>query len=221
MKKNKTEHIYEHIAKEYSDYTGEKLRRESQSLPPFPDETVNRLDSRVASQIRALKIRRFTRLAGLTAACLLLVMAVPLVYLIKNTGSMNSADSSSESAASDSSEASDTTESAAAESSGELIPLSFSLPDNFSVSDSKTDDGVSVYYLTDTHADDVVLQLEYTDTASPAFDSLKPVTIAGNEAYGFASGSFKMLSFIHGDILYTLTCKYDFNTLISISKNIF
>ncbi|MGL6201587.1 MAG: hypothetical protein ACRC3H_21940 [Lachnospiraceae bacterium] len=207
MKENKTENIYERIAKEYMDYNGEMLQRESQSLPPFPDETVNRLDNRVASQIRALKIRRFTRLAGLAAACLLLVLAVPLVYLLQNTGNMRSADSSSESAA--------------AESSVELIPLSFSLPDNFTVSDSKTDNGVSVYYLADTHADDVVLQLEYTDTATPVFDSLKPVTIAGNEAYGYAAGSFKMVSFIHGDILYTLTCKYDINTLISISENIF
>jgi len=207
MKDNKTENIYEHIAKEYTDYTSEMLQRESQSLPPFPDETINRLDNRVASQIRTLKIRRFTRLAGLAAACLLLVLAVPLVYMLQNTGNKRSADSSSESAA--------------AESSAELIPLSFSLPDNFTVSDSKIDNGVSVYYLTDTHADDVVLQLEYTDTATPVFDSLKPVTIAGNEAYGYAAGSFKMISFIHGDILYTLTCKYDINTLISISKNIF
>jgi len=202
MKKDKSEDIYGQIAKEYVDYTGEKLRLESQTLPPHSEAALNRLDTRVAGLMRTLKNRRFIRLAGgLAAACLLLVIAIPIMYQLKNPGDINSSDLYSESTEAES-------------PSVKLIPLSFTLPDNLTVTDSKVDNGASIYYLSDSFADDVVLRMEYSD-------SLKPIKIEGNEAYGISTDSYKMLSFVHDEILYTLTCKYDINTLIAVSKHIF
>jgi len=209
MKKDKSEDIYGQIAKEYVDYTGEKLRLESQTLPPHSEAALNRLDTRVAGRMRTLKNRRFIRLAGgLAAACLLLVIAIPIMYQLKNPGDINSSDLSSESTEAES-------------PSVKLIPLSFTLPDNLTVTDSKVDNGASIYYLSDSFADDVVLRMEYSDNAEMVFDSLKPIKIEGNEAYGISTDSYKMLSFVHDEILYTLTCKYDINTLIAVSKHIF
>jgi len=205
MKKHNSENIFEHIAQTYSESVGGELQNELKSLPPH---YTPRLDQLTAKRIRSLKRRKYTRIAGIAAACLVFVLLIPAVYRLQNLKSYDTSENLSESAQTDDSEST-------------LIPLSFSPPENFSISDTGEDNGVSIYYLADIRQDDVVMQLEYTTTAEPLFDSLKPVTISGNQAYGISTADYKMLTFVHDNILYTLTCQYDFNTLVLLSKNIF
>ena len=205
MKKYKGEDIYRHIAEEYTKSTGETLQQERDNLPPGSAASP-RLDALVPRRIRTLKNQKILRISGLAAACLLILLVFPLVRFIQGSNTDKISESQAESQA---------------PSEAELIPLSFSLPANFQVSHTELDQGASIYHLTDSKEDNVVMQMEYADTAEPVFASLKPLQIDGNQAYGLSTADYKILTFVHGDILYTLTCRYDVSTLIDISKNIF
>lgn len=207
MKKHKSEDIYRHIAKEYTEYAGQKLSQEKESLPPEQKDSITRLDDLVTRRIKFLKKQKMIHLTGFAAACLLLILLFPVFrYIQRDDG--KSGNTASDSAAHE-------------PPKEEVIPLSFSLPDNFEVAQTEIDQGVSIYYLNNTYDDPVVMQMEYMDTAEPVFNHLQPVHIKGRPAYGLAAADYKILTFVHDNILYTLTCEYDINTLVSISENIF
>lgn len=207
MKQSNSEDIYKRIANSYNEQLGEILRQENASVPQLPNDIHSRLDHHLQKKLRARKIIRFTKIAGAVAACFLLVLFLPLLFRIQDS-SKSPADTAQEHASSEMPEAS-------------LIPLSFSLPSNLSVSNTKVDRGISVYYLTDTMDDNVVMQLEPIDTANTDFSALKTLDIEGKEVYAASTRNFKLLTFIHKDIVYTLTCRYEIDTLLELSKNIF
>ncbi len=102
--------------------------------------------------------------------------------------------------------------------STQLMPLPFSLPENFTVEKSEVDDGQSIYYLNNTLQDDVVLTMEYADDTEKLFEGLTPYDLDGTPVYLRSSGGYNFLTFQQDGILYTLSCKHDVNTLLELAR---
>ena len=102
------------------------------------------------------------------------------------------------------------------------MPLPFNLPENFTVAAAKMDNGQSIYYLADTAKDDVVLTMEPVEDAGGDMDTdgLRVFDINGKTVYGRSAGAYSFLTFDEDGVRYTLTCKYDINTLLALSRAI-
>lgn len=103
----------------------------------------------------------------------------------------------------------------------EVLPLSIRLPENFTVANQAQDYGKTIYYIEDAFADHVVVTLEKIKDAAPGDKSpLREFSIGGETAYGLYTADYSLLTFEKEDIVYTMTCKYDINTLIRLSEGI-
>ena len=209
MKGNDNENIYRHIAERYIDKMGQELLDEqnSNSNNLKHIDTAN-LDRRVYKGLNKGKGSRIIKFAVSVAACILLVFAIPVFRWINENGEINkSSDMPSQ-------------ENFETQVENELIPLSFSLPLNMEVKDKKEDNGMSIYYLEDTFNDDVVMQLERKG-ADFETEKFTEINIDGYQVYGFSEDNYNMIKFEYQEITYTMTCRYDINTLTGICKKVF
>ncbi|HBU11373.1 MAG TPA: hypothetical protein DEB31_01165, partial [Clostridiales bacterium] len=104
-------------------------------------------------------------------------------------------------------------------SGNEVIPLGFTLPDNFSVTAVEQDVGKTVYYLQDMRLDDVVLTLERSDGFIVP-DGMSEYEINGQTAYGVYKPDYSFLTFESGGLIYEMTSKHDLNTLLELGAAI-
>lgn len=199
------EELYKHIAAEYLRQSGAELRGELNELSKVPQLTPA-LDKRVNSRINALRRGRYARITGIAAACLAVMLLIPSVlYFYQNAGAPAGP------------EPGVITEPSAPVY--EILPLSFVVPDQFSVASVEQDVEKTVYYFENSELDNVVMTLERAgDTA--LFGELTPVSINGYDAYGSSGSGYCLLAFEKQDILYVLSCKNDINTLVKLSKSI-
>ncbi|MDL2237225.1 hypothetical protein LJC56_05285 [Christensenellaceae bacterium OttesenSCG-928-K19] len=116
-------------------------------------------------------------------------------------------------------EAEDSVTSSAPEQQYEIIPLSFDLPENFTVEDVEQDIGKTIYYLQDMRLDDTVLTLERSDGFTVP-DGLTEYEINGQAAYGSYEPDYSYLTFEKGGIVYEMTCEHDLNTLLELGAAI-
>jgi len=81
--------------------------------------------------------------------------------------------------------------------------------------------GKTVYRLNDVMRDDVVLTLERSGDISQ-YDTLTEISIGGNSVFGSSGNGYSLLAFVdtETDIMYTLTCKHDVNTLVLLGYSI-
>jgi len=221
------ENQYKRIADEYLRAYGAELRSELEDperRPLMRDEIS--FDLRMRREIAALKRPRYKRYAGLIAACLAIALLTPLVLRLY-PGSVGAPGSDSYSPApTASSEASPAASPEAPSASSpvepyEILPLSFTIPDRFSVMSVEQDVNKTVYRLNDNKLDDVVITLERSGDLS-RYDTLTELTIRGNSAFGSSGNGYNLLTFKDegSDILYVLTCKYDINTLVLMGNSI-
>ena len=103
----------------------------------------------------------------------------------------------------------------------EVLPLSFQIPARFTVASVEQDVGRTVYHLRDDYLDDVVLTLERPVDISWIY---KLVEVPVGSGFAFAGGGdgYNLLAIMDydSDILYTLTCRFDVNTLVLLGSNI-
>ena len=100
-----------------------------------------------------------------------------------------------------------------------IIPLNFTLPENMSVVKSELDRTRSVYTLEDKEGDNVVMTLERSADGAQTGD-MTPMEINNTRVYFKSDSNYNLLRFKSGGIIYELSCRYDINTIIGISKNI-
>lgn len=199
MKPNDTERFYKELAGRYMEREGERYRQE---LAQQPAVLTPRLDRRVLGRLHRKKAVRWISGAAAAAAALLLVVGL-LPRLLRGFDSPPPAGSTSPSAP-----AADT-----------LLPLSFALPDNLRVASSEWDNGQSIYRLREAAQDDVVLVMEPSGTfAAP--DGFSPLSIDGSTAYARCTRDYNLLTFSAGGITYTLSCRYELETLVALSREI-
>ncbi len=241
---------FKRLAQAYIEAYGEKLLQERGALPPMAlDEAraLRLLDARLESEIKRYKARRRTRVmgavSGIAAAVIILLLATPLMRQIAPAAPQAPAAAAPaapapapaapapapaapalEPAAPAPAPAEPAPAAPAAEPAApgeqpyEIIPLAFELAPNFSVDAVLQDREKTVYKLGDTREDDVVLTLEYA--GAPETEGLSEIEINTAKAYGKYGADYSVLTFEKEGVLYTMTCKYDLNTLIGLGKDI-
>lgn len=182
--------IYKALAERYADAYGAALQQERRQLEQQNIDAVTpRLDARVRQMTgRAPRRRRWLMPVLAAAACLVLLLAVP--SLLRNQ----------------------------AQQPLQPLALTFMLPDNFTVASIDYDDGQTVYKLDDMLQDDVVLTLQHDEGAPADYDGMLQIPIGGVTTYARSTNDYHLLLFSYGDVLYTLSCRYDINTLVALCQ---
>lgn len=219
--------LLKRMARQYAEHYGGLLVAENAELErqgfapatPWLDKKVSRIG-------KTHSLRRYAGgLSALAAAVLIALMIPRLLSLYENGITAPDAAATAAPSLSAPSPAAESAAPAAPsqapreDSAPELLPLTFALPDNFSVADSELDNGKSVYYLADTGLDDVVMTMEL-DSGGDAFAGLTPVDINGGTVYYKYTRDFSVMAFEKSGITYVLTCKYDVNTLVPLAEAI-
>lgn len=199
LKPNDAERFYKELAEHYMEREGEQYRQELMQQPAI---LTPRLDSLMRTRLHRKNTVRWVSGAAAAAAALLLVVGL-LPRLLRGFDNPPPADSASSPAS-----AADT-----------LLPLNFTLPDNLRVASSEWDNGQSIYTLRDTARDDVVLMMEPDGTFAVP-DGFSPLSIDGSTAYARRTRDYNLLTFSAGGITYTLSCRYELDTLIALGRQI-
>lgn len=197
VKRTDSEALFRQMASDYAEREGAELLREKAELErtvtEFPTPA---LDRRVLGHIRAGRRRRYFQGFALAAACVALMFAIPRLMGLEDSGTASQPPAASDAAAAESAQA-PAESSVEAAPSYEMIPLSFTLPENLSVSAVEQDRGQTIYHLDDTRLDNVVMTLEYAaDSEDPdPFGALRPLEIGGATAYGESTADYSLLRF--------------------------
>ena len=194
------------LLSEHADMQAQNVRY----LTPRADDVVRKL-SRVRN--RAQRRRNIGVLAAV-AASLVIAIAIPSIMDQTTTGPSTSVPSSPDMAADIPSDTGPTPPPSQIDWTV-MQPLSFTLPDEFKISSSELDNGMSIYRLSsnsDLYPDDVVLTMQqpegdevYLDTEIVYIDS-KAVNTKIDDGY-------MMLLFEKDEKLYTLSCRDDMGAL--------
>lgn len=246
MTETEREQLFRRMAGVYADREGETLLAENESLQKSGVQYLTPRADKAAKQLACGGIRRISRGAwSAIAAGIVIMLLVPSVLVLSGrwpgmgktseateammdaaapAASSAAAASMEEPAAESAQEAADADEggSAAGGTNALLMPLPFDLPENFTVATAKMDNGQSIYYLSDAFYDDVVLTMEPVSDAQDSMDTdgLRVFDVNGKTVYGSTTGAYSFLTFEEDGVQYTLTCKYDINTLLELSSAI-
>ena len=197
---NNHEALFKELAQRYVEEDGRLLNEERAAQKDIVTLTLA-LDKRVQKGTSAKKQTRNRWIVSLVAAAAVMVLLMP--GLLRNFRTKDN----------HSGVQNETME------TQQLIPISFTLPQNLSVADSNLDRGQSVYALDNTDGDHVVMALE-KNAGLPDITELRSVTINGQEAYALQRADYQFLVFEKDNVTYTLTCRYQIDTLVSLGKNI-
>ena len=213
----------------YVERYGQELKDEQAWFEQAPSMTEPelRVERRVRGWIAARKRIPYLSMIPVLAACFILAMLFIPRLLISNllpqSGSPDRAPTSADepmapSLAEPAPPAPAAPDSTLSESPDfEVIPLSAPLPQGFTQTGFDQDHGKSIYFVEDWYLDDAVITLEKADAPLDT-TGLVEIDIGGVVAYGAQEDAYCLLTFIHGDILYTLTSKHDINTLIRLGS---
>lgn len=185
------------LAEGYLEEYGAALCRELEASKQWDALPTPGLDARVREEVAAVRRRKRSRLrlgGTLAAACLALALLTPFAWRLFRPQETVS-------------------------SHYELLPLSVSLPSRFSVSSVEQDREKTVYKLEHSLRDPVVMTLEQ-DGDTSFFETLTPVALGTEQAYGRSEDGYQLLAFEKQGILYVLTCAYDINTLADLGRSI-
>lgn len=191
------------IAREYAERDGAELLRERERLDrdnvQYPTSRMERSVRRVITARR--RMRQVRSLAAI-AACLALVLLVRFA-----AGPMDDKSDGSPPDLSDGAQG------------FEVIPLSFTLPPQFTQTAFEQDREKSIYYLDDALKDNVVMTLVNASDI-PERDALTKLQIGGTDVYAASEEGYRFLTFVSDGVLYELTCQYDINTLLLLGEAI-
>lgn len=215
--------LYEKLANSYVEQEGSRILDELDELNARGESYVTGLfDARIKKRISANKRARTTRVAALiSAACIVLVIAPAIIRVLNNKSTTDTPEYSSESGVADNAASEEAAPPRETGTLYEVIALSANLSNNFSIESYEQDVSKTVYYIDDTYSDDVVLTLEKIEHAKALeTDELSELIINGHLAYGYYGPDYSIVTFEADGIVYSMTCKHDINTLVSLSESI-
>lgn len=193
--------IFKTIASQYVEIDGKKLKAEITKLDKEKRINISpAFNNSIHNNISKLKIRKYIIRTGTLAACFLLF--VLSYYYIQNLNKILPNNKFQE---------------AANQPTYEMITLSVNLPEKYNISQIKQDKEETIYFIHNSTNDDVILTIKKSDN-NLEIEGLKKISINNTMAYGLAKKDYSIIKFEKDGNLYTLTCKYDYNTLIEISK---
>jgi len=203
--------LFREIAEKYAQQYGQLLHDELHELERQPGElpSTDGMARRVRRKIAAEKRKPYLRIATVCAACFAVVLLLPLA--LRTGVSFPDSATSTPPAHSDAAELP-----AQPQQDFAVIPLTAPLPSGFNETGFEQDNGKSVYYIENVYRDNVVLTLE--KGALPDTGGLTAITLGDTVIYGTQTGSYSLLTFQSGEVVYELTCRYDINTLLKLSE---
>lgn len=229
MKENRNDDIFRQIAGQYTEKFGEALLEENEQLTRVcadaemagedaaAEEMIRNLDHKVYSGVTKRR-RGMVQMIVAAAACLVFVMVIPFAGRFIQKDFYDTGNHMEESTAK-SEELPDAMGDAAEALPPAAMPIAFQLPENLTVKQVKEDNGMTIYQLSDCYQDDVVLQME-EDRGELPDQSLTAIELDGSIVYGTSQDRYQKICFSSSGVTYTLTCRYDINTLTSLCKNI-
>ena len=192
---NNNDGVLKELANRYTRAEGVLLSKERERLPVY--ETPG-LDRRVR-HLTVLKGKsRFSYITYIAAAaCVALALLIsPFISKVLKNGN-----------------------NAVKEPEERLIPITFTLTNSFVVTQEGLDRGESVYFLKNIKKDDVVMTLKKT-SGPVETEGLTAIRLNGQTAYTRETDAYKLLVLQSDGILYTLSCRYELDTLLELGKNI-
>lgn len=191
------------MAAHYAEQYGSELLDELAQLEKNEELSLSerRVERRVKSRIAAQKRGSVMRGISILAACLVLAIMLPRFLNMSKPQQSSPADE--------------------APPVFDIIPLAAELPAGFRQSGFRQDEAKSIYYIEDALLDDVVISLEKS-ALPPETDGLVEISLGRDApaAYGTQTDGYSLLVFSRDDVVYTMTCRYDINTLIRLGKGL-
>ncbi len=220
MDEKRQDALFEEMAKQYADVYGEALRWEQAQMERENLRYATpRMDAKMAALRRGKTRRVWTRVVPVAAACVVLAVLVPVLASRFSTQPLAPPAQSVAAEAAAGADNAPADGSPAAEEA--LLPMDFDLPANFTVAAAKLDNGKSVYALEDDAQDDVVLVMEPEAQLTPEDTAgMRQIEVNGQVAYVQDKPDYKLLTFEKDGVVYTLTCRYDVNTLLGLGREI-
>ena len=210
MSNNKTDKLFERIAKTYADLHGQVLQRDAAALNAQNIRYVTpRLDGTVWELTKKKKKRKFSAaIAAIAAAACLILTVTALSGVWNKRGGLLS----------ESSESPESEDSDFFDKEDGFISMTFNLGANYHVSSADFDNGKSIYLIDNVSRDNIVMILERTDEDYTEYQKLREFYVGGTTAYGIYRADYSLLAFEKDSIYYTLTCKYDIYTLLDFAE---
>ncbi|MDR0964325.1 MAG: hypothetical protein LBM60_06895 [Clostridium sp.] len=207
---NKKDEFFRQVASAYVEREGDGLRQEAAWLNRVMQYPTEKLERRVMKAVGLRKRRIIAKIAAIaaTAACLVLLFFggrallrdIRFIRILPNIPNI-------------------TEQTDQPPDDSLLISLSFQVPSGFTQTDAQQDQGKSIYYFDDQMGDHVVLTLEEID-ASIDISSYTQLDINNASAYAASREGYQIMTFEKDHVLYTLTCRYDVNTLLRFGEKI-
>jgi len=97
--------------------------------------------------------------------------------------------------------------------------LAMVLPVRFTVTRQEEDRGARVYHLADAQHDNAVMTLEYGDAPHTTQD-MQESRYKDTAVYSISRREFKLMTFAHEGVVYTLTCRNDMDTLRVLAEKV-
>ena len=213
----KEELFLKEIAVTYTEYLGEKLKNENESIPQTgsTDEVDKRVYEAISEDPKGKQTKRNKIVAIWTPIAAAVLLMVGLYFyqglqkLFQGQYQEQQKDQAYQEIQEETSQILEY----------EMISLSAQLPSNISISDSRLDNEMTIYYLKDSYQDDVVMQLTYKKEELST-EGMTEIIVNNQSAYAVSENEYHKLVFECNGIIYELTCKYDLNTLLSVSEKI-
>lgn len=194
------ERLYRDMAASYSESCGARLKRELAELEASGSGLATEaFERRLRGRLRARR-RRTAVWISVAAACVILLVLLPALpgrlrvsapphALLDEPGQYD------------------------------VIPLGFSLPEGFAVTEVEQDREKTVYYLSVPLSEGIVMTLERASGPIPA-EGLVRVPLDGKQAYGLETGDYGILLVQDDGILYTMTCRRGMDRLLELGGSI-
>ena len=198
--------MFRELAVRYAEQYGAQLQREADTLNAQEPPHAN-IRRKINRRLTSHRRRRYTAAFGALAACAALFFVLRFAFPQSNVTlppDMNAEPPSLD---------------IPTQAPSQVIPLTFSLPSEFSVADVEQDLGQTIYFLEHKRQDDVVLTLERSEQP-PVWDNFERHELNGETVYLLAQDSFKLLAFEREGVLHSLSSRYDINTLVGLHRTI-
>ncbi len=217
--------VYKKWADGYVEQYGQTLLNEQKMLDeqrisyamPHADARIRQLakESRRGTRLKRSKRSRRAPFFAAAAALLLVFIGASTVWTLMNTPLLDVLAPSQGSSTQGS-----PTDTGPTNSSDTIRPLDFTLPAQFSVASVEWDNGETIYHLDNRLYDDAVLTIREPERDTSWMQGLDEIIIDGTAVPAKLRDEYKLLTFVNGGTLYTISCRDDIETLSTLYRSI-
>lgn len=192
---NKSNLFFKKLASAYTEKVGEELKKELDSLNSSGNSPS--LDAKLKSRLKKSKIKKWSSWMLPVSACFIIFI---VYFALKQP----------------------TYDTNISESPSTVLNYEFvaaKLPENYTVVKVDYDYQKTIYYISTSKENEVVLTVEESEEDMPT-EGLNKIQINDTDAYTMVKDEYSLLKYKKDNVLYTLTSQYDLEDLIRISEKL-